>query len=80
MATQEQFQAKIDQINSNTTASALRHSRSATNLANLKTHWTKSLLPRVPAATEDAILAQLDTASQSSAALNTFLQQTAAEG
>lgn len=79
MATQAEFQTKIDSINANTTASAAAAQAVAKNDSDLKTKLDGILTNAgVPADQEAEILAQLDLSIGTSTALKTFLESTAA--
>lgn len=75
MATQAEFQAKIDQINANTTASAAAAQSIKAALDDLR---AKVANMGLSADQEAAIFAALDGPANTSAALKTFLEQTAA--
>lgn len=78
MAKEVEFQAKIDQINANTTASAAAAQRIADNDSGLKKQLDQVLTDAgVPASVEDAILAKLDASAKAGAALKDFLEATA---
>ena len=78
MASQQDFQARIDQINQNTSASAQAAQAIAANLQALKTQLDQVLTDAgVPAAQEQQILDQLSAAADTSGQLKTFLEQTA---
>jgi len=77
MATEADFQAKLDIINSNTTASAAAAQALAKLLNDLKATITDAGL----SATKEAeVLAKLGAAADTSTALKTFLEATAAGG
>lgn len=75
MATEAQFQDKLDQINANTTASAAAAQSIKTTLEDLRDQIKNSGLT---AEQEAALLAKLDGPIATSAALKTFLEATAA--
>jgi hypothetical protein len=78
MATQADFQGKIDTINTNTTASAAAAQAIKDKMAALKVQLDQVLTDAgVPAAVESDILGQLDTVGSTSGALKTFLEETA---
>lgn len=78
MATLAEFQAKIDTINANTTASAAAAQQVAASLAALRAQLDQVLTDAgVPASVEADILAKLDTAAGASGDLKTFLEATA---
>lgn len=74
MATQAEFQAKIDNINANTTASAAAAESIKTTLDALR---EQILGMGLSGEQEAALLAQLDQPIATSAALKTFLEATA---
>ena len=73
--TQAEYEAKIDLINSNTTASAATAQAIAAILTQLRADIANMGLS---AAQEEAIFGRLDTAATASGALKTFLEATAA--
>lgn len=77
MATQAEFDAKIDTINANTTASAKAAEAIVKIIEDLKATLKDAGLS---AAKEAEVLAKLDLASSGTGALKTFLEATAAGG
>lgn len=79
MKTLDEFQAKLDLINENTTASATAAGHVAQTLTDLKAELDQALTDAgLPADQEAAILAKLTAAADTTTALRTFLEATAA--